>query len=233
MRERMGSGGPRGLQILLSVTDRGRGGFDSHTFPPSRRAGARFVSALALTLLAGMLVGSNAGAQVRADSALARPPARRVATPAGERPRPWHQQPWSIMARSAIVPGWGQLENRRPLKAVLAAALEGVAGVHLVRSWQEVNRASRREAQALALGDAAGAAAARADYDRAFNRRANAGWILGLGIALSMMDAYVDAHLIQFDADFGPDPALPPDNPGADAGAPRSRVSVRVSFTGP
>ncbi len=30
----MGSGGPRGLQILLSDAKTIRGGFDSHTFPP-------------------------------------------------------------------------------------------------------------------------------------------------------------------------------------------------------
>jgi hypothetical protein len=34
MRERMGPGGLRGLQILLSGASRVRGGFDSHAFPP-------------------------------------------------------------------------------------------------------------------------------------------------------------------------------------------------------
>ena len=34
MREWIGSGGPRGLQILLSGAKTTRGGFDSHTFPP-------------------------------------------------------------------------------------------------------------------------------------------------------------------------------------------------------
>src|SRR5437879_4600598 len=34
VRERMGSGGPLGLQILMSDAFGVRGGFDSHAFPP-------------------------------------------------------------------------------------------------------------------------------------------------------------------------------------------------------
>ena len=208
----MGSGGPRGLQILLSVADRGRGGFDSHTFPPQ------------LLLLLLLFLPATARAQAgdvpaRADTVL------------GERLRPWHERPAAIMARSALLPGWGQLENGRPLKAGLALALEGVAGVRLVRAWGDVNDATRRENRALALGDPAGADLARADYERAFNRRATAGWMFGIALALSMVDAYVDAHLIQFDADFGPDPALPEDTSvGALPGTPGPRLSLRWSF---
>ncbi len=236
MRERMGSGGPRGLQILLSVADRGRGGFDSHTFPPFsfRALVAGWVALSVLSSAPGV-----ARAQALADSAVVAPatpsaqrPAFRMAT-GGERPRPWHQQPWSVMTRSALLPGWGQFKNRRPLKAGIAIALEGVAGARLVRAWRELDEASQQEAQALAQGDVAGAEAARAEYDRAFNRRSAAGWILGLGVVLSMVDAYVDAHLIQFDADFGPDPALPDDVTGVRAGGPGTRLSLRWSFTGP
>jgi hypothetical protein len=134
------------------------------------------------------------------------------------------------MARSAVVPGWGQWKNGRPLKAGLALGLEGFAGVRLVRAWQDVNDASGREDRALRAGDDAAAAAARADYDRAYARRTTAGWILGAAVALSMLDAYVDAHLIQFDADFGPDPALPDDASSALPGSPGARVSLRLSF---
>ena len=212
MRERMGSGGPRGLQILLSVADRGRGGFDSHTFPPL---------ACALALVLALAWGPAAFAQAPADSAR------------GERWRPWHERPTWIMARSAIVPGWGQLKNRRPLKAALALGLEGFAGVRVVRAWKDVDDASAREDRALRAGDAVAAAEARADYDRAYNRRATAGWILGAAVALSMLDAYVDAHLIQFDADFGPDPSLPDDASGALPGPTGARVALCLSFTGP
>ena len=207
MRERMGSGGPRGLQILLSVADRGRGGFDSHTFPP-----------LFLALFWIALATGPVHAQASPD------------TTAGERRRPWHEQPSWIMARSAVVPGWGQFKNGRPLKAGVAIVAEGAAAYAMIDAWKDVDAASQREDEALASGDAAGAASARADYESAYTRRSNAGWILGAIVALSMLDAYVDAHMIQFDADFGPDPALPDDASSANSGSPGARLSLCVKF---
>ena len=207
MRERMGSGGPRGLQILLSVADRGRGGFDSHTFPPLL---------LALALLLALC--GTARAQAPADSL------------PGEHVRSWHEQPTWIMARSAVVPGWGQFKNGRPLKAGLAIGLEGAIGYKLVDAWKDVTAASEREDDALAHGDEAAAAAARADYEDAYNRRATAAWFLLGAVALSMVDAYVDAHLIQFDADFGPDPSLPEDASSATPGSSGARVALCWSF---
>ena len=230
MRERMGSGGPRGLQILLSVADRGRGGFDSHTFPPGLSR-----ALLGLTLTLGLLAGTTkvARSQAPGDSSGVVSAAPRTSASFGERQRPWHQQPWSIMARSAILPGWGQFKNGRPLKAGLAIALEGVAAARVISAGNDVDAALAREDEALARGDAAAAEAARADYDEAFNRRTTAGWVLGLSVVLSMVDAYVDAHLLQFDVDFGPDPALPDDATGIRTGSFEPRASLRWSFTGP
>jgi hypothetical protein len=151
-------------------------------------------------------------------------------TTAGERHRPGHERPSWIMARSAVVPGWGQFKNGRPLKAGIAIVGEGVAAVAMIDAWKDVDAASQREDEALASGDAAGAAKARAEYESAYTRRSNAGWILGGIIALSMLDAYVDAHMIQFDADFGPDPALPDDASSATTGSPGARLSVCVKF---
>ena len=52
MRERMGSGGLRGLQILRSGVCNVRGGFDSHAFPPLFRAPSRApLVALAVAVL--------------------------------------------------------------------------------------------------------------------------------------------------------------------------------------
>src|SRR5437667_11960345 len=63
IRERLGSGGPRGLQILRSGVESVRGGFDSHAFPPlvarpqrpgvARAAGGAFLALAACALLAG------------------------------------------------------------------------------------------------------------------------------------------------------------------------------------
>src|SRR5205085_512594 len=100
----------------------------------------------------------------------------------------------------------------------------------LVTTWRDVNDASRREFLAARAGDDVARDQARADYERAYTRRSTAGWLLGAAVALSMVDAYVDAHLIQFDADFGPDPALPDDASGARESAPAARLSFRWSF---
>jgi hypothetical protein len=250
MRERMGSGGPRGLQILLSVADRGRGGFDSHTFPPLV---IRLVAALGLALgaMSALAPGARAQASVqvnlpaaaahdtsvaatRPDSTSVRAAApTRPERPPGEVPRPWHATPFAIMARSALVPGWGQAANHRWLKAGIALGVEGWAGSRFLKAWKDVKDANQRTSDALAAGDANAAALAQADYDAAFQRRANAGWLFGVAAVLSMMDAYVDAHFLQFDADFGPDPALPDDGKDTSflrTAAPTLRLAVRVSI---
>jgi len=242
----MGSGGPRGLQILLPVADRGRGGFDSHTFPPLARA-----LAVALTLALSGLAPGAAGAQstdpadvpefARPDSAGVTPPAGvdtlRASTgeprdARGERLRPWHRRPWAVMTRSALVPGLGQWTNGRRVKAVLVAGGEVAAGLTLLDAHRETNDAFERQRQALAAGETAAAAAAGEEYERAFNRRATWAWIAATAVALSMLDAYVDAHLIQFDADFGPEPRLFEDD---DTTGERAdlRVGLRLSFQGP
>src|SRR5262245_4436867 len=143
MRERMGSGGLRGLQIPRSGVNRVRGGFDSHAFPPI------------LALLAVLLVASGLPARARgasapdstaaADSAGVSPyvtpspdslansvlgggtsttkdqrgpvPRARVRTRAAitdttaAARTPWYDQPRWVMARSLVVPGWGQVHN--------------------------------------------------------------------------------------------------------------------------
>ncbi len=228
----MGSGGPRGLQILPSVADRGRGGFDSHTFPPLPRRRPLASSALVLLALLAATAQARAQAGAPADSVTAAPGARLATRTAGERPRPGLDQPTAVMLRSLVVPGWGQWKNGRPWKGLLALGLEGYAGVRLVDAWRDVDDALERESDALAAGDAAGAAQANADYNEAFTRRATAGWVLAAVVLVSMVDAYVDAHLLQFDADFGSDPGLSPDLDPPPA-SPRARLGLRVGFTGP
>jgi hypothetical protein len=161
------------------------------------------------------------------DSTAAEPPlrSRRV----GPRVRPWHAKPWAVMARSAIVPGWGQATNGKWIKAGLAVGLEAWTGARVADAWRDANDALDREAVALAAGDAATAAAARADYNAAYDRRATGAWLLGAAIVASMLDAYVDAHFLQFDADFGPDPRLPDDA----TGQRNVRFGVTWAFTGP
>lgn len=168
------------------------------------------------------------------DREVAQRPARNAR---GERLRPWHQAPWAIMARSGIAPGWGQWTNGRPWKALLVTGAEVTAGIRLVDAMRDTDAALERERAALAAGDEAAADRARAEYLAAFDRRATWAWIAGAAVALAMLDAYVDAHLLQFDADFGPDPKLFDDGEPAggrsSGGAPDLRVGLRLTFQGP
>jgi hypothetical protein len=161
------------------------------------------------------------------DSTAAEPPLRSARV--GPRVRPWHAKPWAVMARSAIVPGWGQATNGKWIKAGLAVGLEAWTGARVADAWRDANDALDREAVALAAGDGPTAAAARADYNAAYDRRATGAWLLGAAIVASMLDAYVDAHFLQFDADFGPDPRLPDDA----TGQRNVRFGVTWAFTGP
>src|SRR5258705_8715187 len=68
MRERMGSGGLRGLQILRSDAYSARGGFDSHAFPPYFRALLRSSAVLGTVALLAVACGEAHGAGAGADS---------------------------------------------------------------------------------------------------------------------------------------------------------------------
>jgi len=155
----------------------------------------------------------------------------------GERVRPWHRQPWAIMTRSALLPGWGQWTNGRPAKALGVTALELGAGYATLAAHRDADDALERLHAAEAALDDEAAAQAAADYDAAYNRRTTWAWVLGTTLALSMLDAYVDAHLLQFDADFGPDPE-PLSDLGTATGRARGgpagmRAGIRMTFTGP
>ena len=166
-----------------------------------------------------------------------RPPLEDPRDARGERIRPWHRKPWAIMTRSALVPGWGQWTNGRHLKSVLVAGGEVAVGLQLLDAHEDTEDALDRQSAAIAAGDDAAAALAGAEYDAAFERRATWAWVTALAIALSMADAYVDAHLLQFDADFGPDPGIIDDEDDAQGRVGRGgadlRVGFRLAFQGP
>lgn len=217
MRERMGSGGPRGLQILRSGACV-RGGFDSHAFPP-----------FLLAALAAACIAAGAG-----------PAGAKPATPdsvarAGAPGRPsWTGQPRFVMLRSLLVPGWGQAHNRAWFKALGVAGAEGWLASGVLRDRRDLDGLLGEVNAAQAAQDPVRYAEAVNRYNARLDRYVGRQWMLGGVLAYALVDAYVDAHFRDFDIEFRHDPALP-EQPSADPdaptrGAPERRGGTRVAL---
>ena len=99
------------------------------------------------------------------------------------------KSPSGAMLRSALVPGWGQLYNDQKLKALLVAAGE----MALIGNAIYYNQLAVKS---------------QTENERGFYQDLRGQflwWLLGLHL-LSVLDAYVDAHLWDFDT--GPDLSL-------------------------
>ena len=182
----MGSGGPRGLQILLSGGSPVRGGFDSHPFPPVIRL-------LIAVVVAGLFAADARAQSAPADSTQAGEPRIAAADTLArgrEAKKPFFQSPTGIMFRSLVVPGWGQATNHAWVKAVLVAGGETVLIASIVQDSHQLQSLESTDPQYGVI------------YD---HRQRNAWWLGGL-VFLSMVDAYVDAHLKGFDVQLGPEP---------------------------
>ena len=90
------------------------------------------------------------------------------------------------MLRSAILPGWGQWTNHKPLKTAIVVVGEGL----LIWRAVDLNQGARSTQEADL----------RESYE---NARSDAIWGAAALYLLNLMDAYIDAHL--FDFDTGPD----------------------------
>lgn len=99
------------------------------------------------------------------------------------------KSPRGAMLRSAFVPGWGQWYNNQKLKALIVFGCE----MTLVGSAVYYNQLAARSTT---------------EYEREFyadNRSRFLWWLLAAHL-INILDAYVDAHLWDFDA--GPDLSL-------------------------
>jgi len=92
--------------------------------------------------------------------------------------------PKSAMIRSAIIPGWGQWSNGKKIKSIAVASIEGYLLYNFVDYWKKYNMAVNEENEQ--------------DIELFRNERSKYGWWLFLGHILSLMDAYVDAYLTDF-----------------------------------
>jgi len=99
--------------------------------------------------------------------------------------------PRSVMLRSLAVPGWGQYYNRQYLKAALAVGAEAGLVVTSIYWSHQADKTSDRDSKLIYT-----------DY------RNQARWWLLATVLFSMLDAYVDASLADFDE--SPDLSLAP-----------------------
>jgi len=105
-------------------------------------------------------------------------------------------QPYRAMLYSALLPGGGQIYNHQYLKAGLVIGVQG----YLIGSaiYHEGKRSDYRDlANGVSDNFLQQQYLARSrDYKEKLN---NDIWWIGITAALSMIDAYVDAHLYDFD----------------------------------
>ena len=181
----------------------------------SRQLRRAWLAVPVLVLGIAVQAGAEAGAQAAA-------PARALSSPG------------SVLLRSVAFPGWGQLENDRPVKA---AAVFAVETTFLASGFVELRRADRsREAELRAAlrGDAG---TAGEEYQRYLDRRGRAitrFWWGAFTMMLSMLDAYVDAQLADFVPATLPDlPPLPSPSPGPGESPPVSTGSPAVPAAAP
>ncbi len=229
MRERMGSGGPRGLQILRSGVKSVRGGFDSHAFPPDCALLAAAVGLLLAVAAQARAVtpsrADTAGVEVRVPADTARVAERSPRRAARDSVSFWDQPRW-VMLRSLALPGWGQLHNGSWLKALVLGGGEIALGAAILGDWRALDRVQREADAARAEGDRDRENAAVAEYNRRLDRMVGREWLLGGWMVYTLMDAYVDANFRGFRIEFKHDPALPEGAPASDG----VRLSLRWDF---
>jgi hypothetical protein len=128
-----------------------------------------------------------------------------------------HRSPMGALLRSVAIPGWGQLYNRKYIKAVLVAGVETFFLVKAVEWWSKTEdqfdlaHSSPPEIQAF-------------EFNRYLNYRQNRNdylWAAGITVFISMFDAYVDAHLAGFDVDI---------TPGFEPGTDTAELRLRLRF---
>jgi hypothetical protein len=88
------------------------------------------------------------------------------------------KSPWGAVARSAMLPGWGQLYNEKYIKSLISLGI----CFDFARKVYVFNQRYQHSGRKYYL-----------------DRRVVNSWYLGLCYALNMVDAYVDAYLFEFD----------------------------------
>jgi uncharacterized protein DUF5683 len=163
------------------------------------------------------------------------PAARRGAAPARQ-PLTGFDAPRWVMARSLVVPGWGQLYNGSWVKAIGIATGEVMLGTRIYDDNQALDDLNATIEAARNEGNQEAEAAAVEAYNARLDVLTRRQWLFGALLAYSLLDAYIDAHFRHFDIEFRHDPALPGGQPPAPEkrkgmlSPGETRVALRWSF---
>jgi hypothetical protein len=111
--------------------------------------------------------------------------------------------PFNRAVRSAVVPAWGQLTNGREVKAGILFSVEAYVWTRVVihsrrgREWED--RADALEADGA---PAAEVALARRQAEEQFGTRRDMLFWAFVGSFYGAIDAYIDAHLVDFEKEL-------------------------------
>jgi len=110
-----------------------------------------------------------------------------------EKKKPW---PTGALLRSAFVPGWGQFYNKKYVKSVIYGGMEIYFVYNARKYWKQMDI---HQANFANSDDPIYQAQ---EFELYKNQRDNRNlflWLTGITVFISMFDAFVDAHLADFD----------------------------------
>ena len=107
------------------------------------------------------------------------------------------KNPTGALFRSVFVPGWGQFYNEKYIKAVVIAGIEIYLANEVYTHWHKADIHKKNFTHSFDNPEFQVQEFAR--YNKELDRRGSATWFLAATIFFSMFDAYVDAHLYDFD----------------------------------
>jgi hypothetical protein len=113
----------------------------------------------------------------------------------GQEIEPKGPNPTGALLRSAFVPGLGQYYNGKYIKGTIIALGESYLIYGIYENWRASNRYEKN------FKSASDPAIKSREFDKfedAIDRRNLRMWILAAAVFYSMFDAYVDAHLADF-----------------------------------
>ena len=118
-------------------------------------------------------------------------------------------EPRFVMLRSLLLPGWGQIHNRAWFKAAIVAGGEGWFVSDLVSDNHKLKDLDAAVAAADRAGDYDARNLAVERYNARLDHMVGREWLLGGLLVYSLIDAYVDAHFVNFQFEFEHDSARP------------------------